>query len=68
MDLYALRGHNVRFVFVNGSVIDGYVHTYISAEDNDPDPESVLIDCPWGSAGGYLEIAAVELREVVILD
>ena len=68
MDLYALRGHNVRFVFLDGEVIEGYVHTYTSAEDNDPDPESVDIDYPWGNAGGYLEITADELKEAVILD
>ena len=68
MDLYALKGHHVRFEFISGEVIDGYVHTYISAEDNDPDPESVLIDCPWGNAGGILEITAEELKEAVILD
>ena len=68
MDLYALRNHMVRFVFTDGEVIEGYVHTYISAYNNAPDPECVLIDYPRGGARGYLEITEEELKSATILD
>lgn len=44
MTLYEAHGKNVRVTLKNGRVYSGKAYDYISALDNDPDPESITID------------------------
>lgn len=60
MKLIDLFRHNVRIVCDNGKVIEGFVHNHISALDNDPDPESIMIGC--------YELSEKDIRSATILD
>lgn len=60
MDLYDLFKHNVRIECDNGLIVEGYVHMFTSAEDNDPDPESI-------SVGDY-ELFQSDIKKSTIID
>lgn len=45
MKLWEFLDKKVRIEFVDGGTLEGYVHTHTSALDNEPDPESIMIDC-----------------------
>ena len=66
MRLCDLLGHNVRIVCTNGLVIEGYVDIHVSAENNDPDPESIGI-CNDLDGVSY-EIFEEDIASVEILD
>ena len=44
MQLHELLGHDVRIECDNGLIVEGFVHMYTSAADNDPEPESITVD------------------------
>ena len=60
MNLHDLFGHNVRIECDNGLIVEGHVHMYTSAEDNDPEPESI-------SVGNY-ELFQSDIKEVTVND
>ena len=43
LKLADLFRHNVRIECDNGLIVEGYVHMHTSAENNEPDPESISI-------------------------
>lgn len=45
MKLWELLDKKVHIECVDGTTLEGYVHTHTSALDNDPDPESIMIGC-----------------------
>lgn len=59
MKLRELLHKNVRIEFVDGDVLEGYVHNHTSALDNDPDPESIMID--------YYEIFEEDIKEIKVI-
>lgn len=60
MELYKLFRHNVRITFTDGQVLEGFVNSYVSDEDNEPDPEYITI--------GNIGITEEEIDNVEILD
>lgn len=60
MNLIDLFRRKVRIVCDNGLTVEGYVHCYTSAEDNDPEPESISID--------NYELFESDIESVSILD
>lgn len=60
LELADLFRHNVRIECDNGLVVEGYVDLYISAEDNEPDPESIGIS--------HYELTAADIVKATILD
>ncbi len=52
-------GKNVKVIMTNGEVFEGELFAYISAADNEPDPESIVV----GSTELFTnEIQSVELK------
>lgn len=60
MTLYEAHGKNVRVTLKNGRVYSGEAYDYISALDNDPDPESITID--------NTELYEPEIEKIEIMD
>lgn len=64
MDIRELLDHRVSIVCTDGTVVEGPVTLYISAEDNDPDPESIGISVDkW-----ICELTEEEIASVTFLD
>lgn len=64
MNLDVLLHHDVLVEFVDGGGMKGYVDAHISAEDNSPDPESIVVFC----RNAHYEIGIEEIKKVTILD
>lgn len=60
MTLYESHGKNVRITLKTGQVYAGKAYDYISALDNDPDPESITID--------NTELYKPEIEKIEIMD
>lgn len=60
MKLSDLFRHNVRITCTNGLVIEGYVDVHISAENNYPDPESIMIQ--------NYEVFEEDIKDASIID
>ena len=60
MNLIDLLYHNVRIECDNGLILEGYVHMHTSAEDNEPDPESIGIT--------HYELTESDIVKATILD
>lgn len=60
MKLSDLFRHNVRITCTNGLVIEGYVDVHISAENNYPDPESIMIQ--------NYEVFVEDIKDASIID
>lgn len=58
-----LLNREVLVEFIDGGGMQGYCESYISAEDNYPDPESVLIRC----RKVLHEIAVEEIKRIQII-
>ena len=63
MVLYELLHKSILIEFADGKEMRGYVDAYISAEDNDPDPESIIVI----SDGVAYEVTAAEIKQLSIL-
>lgn len=61
MDLSKFNRHYVDIELVDGDILSGYVDAYISALDNDPEPESIIVI----SNGILYEIAEDEITSIV---
>lgn len=60
MNLWEYSGKNVKITLKDGKVFQGEAYGYTSALDNEPDPESIVVN----SIELYLpEIESVELLE-----
>lgn len=64
MDLRELLYHNVSVEFTDGGDIEGYVTAYVSAEDNEPETESIILVC----RNTHYEICIDEIKKATILD
>lgn len=64
MNLDDLLHHDVLVEFVDGGGMKGHVDAHISAEDNAPDPESIVLIC----RKAHYEIGIDEIKNVTILD
>lgn len=51
-------GKNVKVTMTDGEVFRGELFGYISAEDNDPEPESIVV--------GRTELYTNEIKEIII--
>lgn len=60
LKLADLFHHNVRIECDNGLIIEGYVDMHTSAENNDPDPESIGIS--------HYELFEADIIKATILD
>lgn len=60
MKLYEAEGQKVRIILKDGAVFEGVAYDYISALDNEPEPESITIDS--------IEIYAPEIKKIEKLD
>lgn len=60
MKLHEAQGKNVRITLKDGQVFEGLGHDHTSALDNEPDPESISIDC--------IELFAPEIEKIELLD
>lgn len=60
MKLLDLLHHNVKIECDNGLIIEGYVHMHTSAEDNEPEPESIGIQ--------NYELFEADIKKVTVLD
>ena len=52
-------GRTIKVTMTNGEIFVGKLVGYVSADDNEPDPESILID--------YTELFTNEIDDVCIL-
>lgn len=43
MKLYEAVGKNVRITMTDGEIFEGRAYDYMSAYDNEPDPESITV-------------------------
>lgn len=59
MKLYEVEGKNVRVILDDGAVFEGIAYDYTSAQDNEPDPESITI--------GHTEIFAPEIVKIELI-
>ena len=59
MKLIDFEGKRVKIVSVNNRMFEGRIADYIYAEDNNPEIESIVMDCEKGPLSGM----AVEFRE-----
>lgn len=63
MYLNAWLHRNARIDFVDGDSMNGYIDAHISAEDNFPDGESIILRCE----NIRYEISIEEIKKVTIL-
>lgn len=56
-----LNGTQVAVTCANGSTVIGQWTNYTSALDNEPDPESITIEKPWGAG---IEIFIHEIKDI----
>ncbi len=59
MTLHDAHGKNVRVTLLSGDIYEGLAYDYTSAEDNDPDPESISID--------HFELFAPEIESIELI-
>lgn len=59
MKLYEVEGKNARIILDDGTVLEGFAYDYTSAQDNEPDPESITI--------GHTEIFAPEIVKIELI-
>lgn len=64
MDLSVVLHREVLVEFVDGGGMSGYVDAHITAENNDPDPESIVLLC----RKSRYEICIDEIKKVTIID
>lgn len=65
MRIHDLFRHEVRIECIDGQRIEGYVHCYLSASDNDADPESIIIQD--SKSGLDIELTQDEIKSAAIL-
>ena len=63
MNLSKFLHRDVLVEFVDGGIIEGYVDAHISADNNFPDPESIILIC----RNTHYEIGLDEIKKVTIL-
>lgn len=56
------EGKNVSVTMVDGEVFTGVLYGYVSAVDNEPDPESIVID-----RGELTELLTEEIKMIEVL-
>ena len=54
-------GKNVRVTMTDGEILEGKLTAYTSAEDNEPDPESITIE---DAVGMLIELGADEIKSM----
>lgn len=59
MILHKLLGREVSIECDNGRIIQGLVHMYTSADDNEPEPESITV--------GNYEIFQADIKSIKII-
>lgn len=64
MNLSILLHHDVLVEFVDGGDMKGYVDAHISADNNFPDPESIILIC----RNIHYEIGIDEIKKITVLD
>lgn len=64
MNLRSTLYKNVQIDFIDGKKMRGYVDAYFSADDNAPDPESIVVN----SGNVMYEIAVDEIKHITIFD
>ena len=64
IDICKGYGRNVRVTCTDGKIITGFYSIHVSAADNEPDPESMVIE----TDSGLVEIFSPEIRGIWILE
>lgn len=72
MNLYEYEGKWVKLISTKGHIYRGFVCTYIDEEDNDPEPESVVLDNLTRDDGykysTLVEFTKPEIKSIEIID
>ena len=69
MKLWEFVGKNVKIVYKDGAVLDGYVHDYDDGEDNDDGIDSLSISNKETKEGGFLYgVSENEIESIEIID
>lgn len=73
MNLRKFEGENVRIVCTDDEVFEGYASIYIFADDNEPEVEAIVLDCPIRKSDGYklpnlTEFTAPEIKSIEVIE